>query len=373
MVLDNETIKILRQNYNFEFDLWGYGRWIGFHNGICITRKNDEQVIIDTNGKTFVFSKNIQILERAKHLIFKNKKNKYGLINIEGAIINYPVYDEYWKIPDFVKNANNAYFCVELKTYGKGVVDIDGKIMIDCQYRKVLENVNNLFIVENMKRKYGIVDICNKRIIPFNYLNLFILSNKLFTAKASNKLWGLYDYENNTIISPQYQSLYFYEEYGVAKLKNKWGIIDKNNNSVTGFIFDDLFIDVFTQHYRDNKGNYRDRQGNISYPTYCNNTKNIYVKKNDIWYEYSLFTGKSTSSTYYDLPINTCITRKRELNPICVNNLWGFANIDGEIVIPAIFDKVRAFKYDRALCCINDKWGIIDKTGKQLSYHTAIT
>ena len=103
------------------------------------------------------------------------------MINIEGAIINYPVYDEYWKIPNFVKNANNAYFCVELKTYGKGVVDIEGKIMIDWQYRKVLENVNNLFIVENMKRKYGIVDICNKQIIPFNYLNLFILSNKLFS------------------------------------------------------------------------------------------------------------------------------------------------------------------------------------------------
>jgi len=366
MVWDNESIKILRQNYNFEFDLWGLGRRAGFHNGYCITKNKKQQIIINKEGQTFIFSENIRILECNKHFIFRTNEYKYGLINIDGTVINQPIYNEYQAISDYITGVNNVYFCIGLNGSGKGVVDTDGMILIKCQYRKILESITDCFIVENMNRRYGIIDINNNPIIPFIYLNIFALSDKFFTAKAYNKLWGLYDYENNTIIQPQYQSLYFYDEYGIAKLNNKWGIIDRNNKSVTGFIFDDMAIDVFGIYYHNKKGHYRDRQGNIEHLRHYNNTKNVYVKVNNKWATYSLITGKPISLTYSDTPIVKYSYSPQELIPTYVNKLWGFANTDGKMVIPPIFDEVRVFKDDRAMCCINNKWGIVDKTGKQL-------
>ena len=114
---------------------------------------------------------------------------------------------------------------------------------------------------------------------------------------------------------------------------------------------------MFGIYYHNKKGHYRDRQGNIEHLRHYNNTKNVYVKVNNKWTTYSLITGKPISLTYSDTPI---------VKYICINNLWGFTNMDDKIIIPPIFDEVCAFKNDRAMCCINNKWGIVDKTGKQL-------
>jgi hypothetical protein len=45
------------------------------------------------------------------------------------------------------------------------------------------------------------------------------------------------------------------------------------------------------------------------------------------------------------------------------NNLWGFINTKGEIVIQPKFTAVRDFKNDIAAVRLEDKWGYIDKSG----------
>jgi hypothetical protein len=51
------------------------------------------------------------------------------------------------------------------------------------------------------------------------------------------------------------------------------------------------------------------------------------------------------------------------LVPIRKNSVWGFADEEGNIVIPAIYQMVWAFKTGLAPVKKNGLWGFIDKTG----------
>jgi len=49
-----------------------------------------------------------------------------------------------------------------------------------------------------------------------------------------------------------------------------------------------------------------------------------------------------------------------------INNKWGFINKSGKEIIPVKYNSIYDFSDGLALAIINDKWGFIDKTGKEI-------
>ncbi len=62
--------------------------------------------------------------------------------------------------------------------------------------------------------------------------NLFI-NNKLYTSYNGEK-WGFIDKNDNTVVECKYDRVTEFNEYGFAGIceNNKWGVIDENGNIV---------------------------------------------------------------------------------------------------------------------------------------------
>ncbi len=48
------------------------------------------------------------------------------------------------------------------------------------------------------------------------------------------------------------------------------------------------------------------------------------------------------------------------------NGKWGYIDLDGKLIIPAIYDKVESFKNGQVIVQLNNKYGLIDLNGKSL-------
>lgn len=65
--------------------------------------------------------------------------------------------------------------------------------------------------------------------------------------------------------------------------------------------------------------------------------------------------------------ISTEARKQGELNPITLHNHWGYVDNAGKIIIPIIFDKVGQFYNGQAFVAVNNKYCIIDTSGKQVN------
>lgn len=65
--------------------------------------------------------------------------------------------------------------------------------------------------------------------------------------------------------------------------------------------------------------------------------------------------------------ISTKVSNQEELKPITRHNHWGYMGNNGKIIIPIIFDKVGQFYNGQAFVAVNNKYCIIDTSGKQVN------
>lgn len=65
--------------------------------------------------------------------------------------------------------------------------------------------------------------------------------------------------------------------------------------------------------------------------------------------------------------ISTETSNPKELKPITRHNHWGYMDNTGKIIIPIIFDKVGQFYNGQAFVAVNNKYCIIDTSGKQVN------
>ena len=65
--------------------------------------------------------------------------------------------------------------------------------------------------------------------------------------------------------------------------------------------------------------------------------------------------------------ISTETSNQKELKQITRHNHWGYMDNTGKIIIPIIFDKVGQFYNGQAFVAVNNKYCIIDTSGKQVN------
>lgn len=175
---------------------------------------------------------------------------------------------------------------------------------------------------------------------------------------------------------------FYHTNYTIAILNGKAGLIDLNGNPLTKFIYDDLreYCDDENEYYiwrmvmykyctmrLNGKWGILDDRGNIVYDF-------IYDNKIELMdfeeYVYLEIDGKTKVLDKDLKPVlkdaHTYIHKARE-NVFLVkdDSKCRYINKDGEALFDFTCDEATSFnKYGLARVKINDKWGIINKTGK---------
>jgi len=169
------------------------------------------------------FGNNIEIFNlKQRKVIFKN------IENIGGS--------------NTTRSLNNGTFAIENKHFKYGIIDINGSILQKFIY-------NNLYAISNFyigyikekksskSEKECIISSEGKLLSCVD--NIFSFTKNIIKYKLNNKI-GLMDYLGNILIYGYNDILIDKNIYIVKNQLNKWGVVDKNKKIIINFKYDYL-------------------------------------------------------------------------------------------------------------------------------------
>lgn len=133
---------------------------------------------------------------------FNNDHNTYiyyldtnNLITLKDTIIMADQFND-----NMYYTNNNNYLVIKNKHDKQGIINFEGKTIIECKYKNINTLSNNYFIITDEKNKYGIIDEYNEEIIPCSYKVIAYYDNYYLIVNNKNKM-ALYNNEFEEIIS----------------------------------------------------------------------------------------------------------------------------------------------------------------------------
>lgn len=220
VIIDANGVEIYKESFDVLYDnmyMTEDGKTL-FYNHI-----NNEVNMYLFDGDSFKFYYTISDVPYVKPIIYVKDNQKFiigfasivddnlHLFNI--ATKSSVILDKKSIVGDAISNDsyyvfNDKYIVVKDIGGMIGVVDIDGKLIIDYEYKNIIGTSNDSFIALSKKDKYGIINNKNETILKFNY-------------KAISGYKGYYLVVDN---------------------KNKMALFDSDINDLTGFKmnYDDL-------------------------------------------------------------------------------------------------------------------------------------
>lgn len=135
---------------------------------------------------------------------------------------------------------NSLVFSNDNKTFG--LKDINGTVLVEPVYRKIIMLGDNAYIIQNKKYRYGIADKSGNILVEPKYRNADrVLGKYVKLGNVGN--YGLYDENGKTVIPPEYDSLDIL--FGGMMLTYKdyyYGISDFKGNVLLENKFDDIYM-----------------------------------------------------------------------------------------------------------------------------------
>lgn len=239
-----------------------------------------------------------------------------------------------------------------------------------------ITSFKNGFMVQDHQQRNGFLNLHGKQILPFELESVTIdyrrddmISFTRYMEMPNGKMLcsGLIDTTGKLILPPEYWRINeFYKDIALVMKDNKYGIIDRSGTLVCPIIYDGIgnfhrnFIDV----YKDRKRGLIDVSGkvilepNYSYIDWIDSLIH-FGNDSEEYFIYDLRSGKTFQHSFGRL-----IPQKNGLSFFKKGEKYGLVNTQGKQMIPAQFDKVRAYINDRALIEVNAKLGLIDQYGK---------
>lgn len=138
----------------------------------------------------------------------------------EGKIINdnYVSYDILSQDKFIVSNGNK-----------KGIIDIDGKVILDFSYDDILSGDNNYIKIKN-NNLWGIRSIDDNKELSPNYDTLEFVNDNILLVSLNNQYYFI-NYDGDRINEDIYNYLYFIDDYIIAIKNRKINILYKNLHS----------------------------------------------------------------------------------------------------------------------------------------------
>ncbi len=238
-----------------------------------------------------------------------------------------------------------------------GFKDKNGNVIIEPLYSKVgkfSEGIVRLEldVLDVVSWEYR--DIKGNRIGKLSFTGAKDFSEGYAAVQMGNEFdgnvragnWGFIDKTGREVIAPIYNNAHSFSE-GYAAVQSietkKWGFIDKTGNEVIPFVFDrigegGLFPNENSRMFKDGK---------------------ILVRKDG-----SEFFIDKTGKGKYDYVSNF----EEGLARVKLNEKWGVIDKTHKEVVPPRYDYISTFFFNEGLASVqlNKKWGFIDKTGKEV-------
>jgi hypothetical protein len=272
-------------------------------------------------------------------------KNRYGIIGADGNIIAPLEYS-------FIEYREDGLFRA-VKNRKSMLINKDGEVVLNVDYDDILDFHEGLAAVRK-NNKHGFVNLSGEVIIPVIYNYLGHISDGLAVAeiegairKGSRKVtkWGVIDKNGNTVIPFEYDRIkgeFSDGLLGVGKKDEnseiKWGYVNKSGETVIPCIYDDASsFENGLAIVRSGKTRElisKDGTPVISLPESGN-----FMKLNRL--------NRNSEDKYHFFAAG------QEGN-------YGILNQKGGVVMPFEYDTISGI-YDNLICVENNgKWGILE-------------
>jgi TPR repeat protein len=190
-------------------------------------------------------------------------EGKVNVFNDFKSLLNHPGYDYGWEVIDKYKRVADVEIFVDNGFWG--LKDIDEQIILNPVYSEFYEFNDDGIAVVSIDGQFGYVNKAGVEIIKPQFDKAFDFFFNYAAVVKSGK-YGLIDQKGIVVIDFMYQDIFrsrTQEEYYVARLNDKWGIININNEIKTPFEHEELI-------WSDNFG------ATYTVPVKDKNTKLIY-------------------------------------------------------------------------------------------------
>jgi len=367
VVYKNDKWGILNSNFEFlidtnqdDIDIFEYST---MNSDYLITKKNDRSYIINKYGKIlnskpykdivkiknnhnfvvldsnkiFVIDSNNAILSKKYSNIKNNYQNRSLVCNY--FIDTIPNRIKYY-IPEdlIICGGENLYFNIEKKQIGRyGFVDNNYKEIIPLKYNYATHFYGNqlamVMKLKNNKSKFGYIDTNGNEIIPIKYNQISIIYHNIIVAKLKNK-YILLNTQNKQILQYKFDTIFYNYSFYKAIYKDKYGIIDTNGKIAIPFEY------FYIGRFEDELLNASDMNNCWGYLDLKNNIK--------IPFEY-----------------DGCFPFYGGIAKVYKDNKTGFIDTLGKIVIPIMYDGTALyFNENKLKVRLNNKKLYIDINNK---------
>ncbi len=291
--------------------------------------------------------------------IIASKNGKFGVVKNNKTVINYDYQDiEY--------DANNNLFKLQ-RNLQFGVYDINGKSILPVQYKELDFKGVYIQALENGKEVYTYFNSKGDEIKVPKYTSVLkTTENNYYITINKEGLYGIINKDEKELVENKYNYLeYLFDEYFIAaKNDGNLGIINAKDSILVDFKYEVLqkIQDTKVVEAKVLKENVSELYGEDMEKIYS--VDNAYIYKKDNYIE--VYSEKDTK--YFDLEgtelVAQEIFKNNKLFAKKINDKWGFANKQNNIVVEAIYDKVTEFNsYGFAGIKKDNKWGVINEAG----------
>ena len=331
--------------------------------GFIVAKKTEEGYkygYINSSGNILLKNEYSQIdrvidVEKEKDIYLIALKNgKAGLIKNNQDILNYD-YEE------IEYNKLNKLFAVK-KGAKQGVVDINGKLILDTEYDSVLFSGNSINAVKNGEKL--VFNIDGKRSEDKEYIATFLTQNEnyIITVNKDSK-YGVENKNGEILIENNYQYIeYAYDKYFIVTNNGKVGILNDKGEAQVDFEYD-----IIQRIEETNTMQAIKASENLIYIYDSNAKLSVSMEKGLIYIENNYIKILSDKDRIYidnngKEISNKEIYKDNNLFAVSKDGKWGFVDRESNQVVDYKYDMVTELNsYGYAGIKLNDLWGVIDK------------
>ena len=279
-IVDTANKQVLETKYDTVEKIYRNDYYVVTENGKQEVVKKDGNIVLSGN-----YDKIEAILQNPENGIIYKQKEKYGIMNLSGAVVIKPEYEK------LKEGASGSVIAKKDSKYG--IIDLQGNQKVEFKYQNLSYNEKaDLYIAEDDQYENEILD-SNYQVKQTGYL-IELNTDKGYMELNQN---NSYKYYNFKFEEQNVENIFTSNTLFASKKDGKYGFVDKNGKTVVDYIYDDVTSQNsygYAGIKKDGKWGAIDKDGKVvKEPTY---NLDDYLKIDFIggWY-----LGKDINMNYY--------------------------------------------------------------------------
>lgn len=312
-------------------------------NFIGVKNESGQYGFINSNKELVADFQYFNIIDENENIVTViDADNKWTFIDFKGKKISRESYDEAHSFREgraAVKKENQW-----------GFIDAEGNLVLACQFDNVKTGYHDKFAAVEKDGQWFFIDYEGNNVFQkyFEDVNDF---HEGYAGVKSGGKWGFINSEGQWIIEPEYNEVGNFSE-GLAAVKScmngveQWAYINAQNKVIIGYsIYDTCEGRLATA------GEFKNGYALVSKTLYCLMDKSGNIVLGDDSYLLTLGSDYGNAKGW--------IVAYQYKDSEMKNRAYGLIDIEGNVVLPLVFDYVLGMKGELTAVMHNQKTGIL--------------